>query len=496
MEAQIDDDHMKSKNQSEIENKTDRHFISEIQPLDASDSCHFVLNYIFDNHCSIHEKRNEQSSVDERNKCHCQLVLDYLYGQMSDVTNDLMNSFQMRVHHIAGPDLPVKLQKYSDLCQQRLKQLFRTPAMSQIENASTFLDSCKVKLNTLFDKSVGILFPTSVGLSSESKVSTEGKTDVSSVSNESLSKATAVKSKPAPRTTVLGVGLIPTNPRAKLKQGTQLRNVLTRMQDIKGPISVLYTALQERLRVKVWTRGARQLRGYCLGYIVAFDKYWNLAMVDVDEIYVKPFRKKPDRQKPANNQKQTNLEPVDPGMSTNSAPCYPHVPVASDNPQLELRVYDNTNSEQVDLAALSNKLKQFRSELLDLSGTEKSSSLSIERTRKHRSDLTETRTSSDVLFQTSVESFTTNPEFMRMAEVNSVEMEKLNDNRDDNHNVAEKSDDKPKRPAAVGTVVPNYHDPWCRKTIALPNRWGKCIERHVNQLFLRGDSVVSVGILE
>ncbi|XP_064625503.1 uncharacterized protein LOC135486538 [Lineus longissimus] len=71
------------------------------------------------------------------------------------------------------------------------------------------------------------------------------------------------------------------------------RNVLSRMKEYgnqrkKGPLSLLYRAVEERIRVKVWTRSAKQLRGYCKGYIVAFDRHWNLAMVDVDEVFSKP----------------------------------------------------------------------------------------------------------------------------------------------------------------------------------------------------------------
>ncbi|XP_069597526.1 U7 snRNA-associated Sm-like protein LSm11 [Ranitomeya imitator] len=67
------------------------------------------------------------------------------------------------------------------------------------------------------------------------------------------------------------------------------RNVLTRMALLEGsPVGRLYRCVQERLRVHVHTRTFRGLRGVCSGFIVAFDKCWNLAMVDVDETYRRP----------------------------------------------------------------------------------------------------------------------------------------------------------------------------------------------------------------
>ncbi|XP_073441254.1 U7 snRNA-associated Sm-like protein LSm11 [Dendrobates tinctorius] len=67
------------------------------------------------------------------------------------------------------------------------------------------------------------------------------------------------------------------------------RNVLTRMALLEGsPVGRLYRCVQERLRVHVHTRTFRGLRGVCSGFIIAFDKCWNLAMVDVDETYRRP----------------------------------------------------------------------------------------------------------------------------------------------------------------------------------------------------------------
>ncbi|KAF7653638.1 hypothetical protein LDENG_00080350 [Lucifuga dentata] len=68
------------------------------------------------------------------------------------------------------------------------------------------------------------------------------------------------------------------------------KNVLTRMSLCKGsPLGELYRYVEERIRVKVHIRTFKGLRGVCSGFIVAFDKFWNMAMVDVDETYREPL---------------------------------------------------------------------------------------------------------------------------------------------------------------------------------------------------------------
>ncbi|KAM3612361.1 uncharacterized protein V6R79_007381 [Siganus canaliculatus] len=68
------------------------------------------------------------------------------------------------------------------------------------------------------------------------------------------------------------------------------KNVLTRMPLSKGsPLGELYRCVQERIRVKVHIRTFKGLRGVCSGFVVAFDKFWNMAMVDVDETYREPL---------------------------------------------------------------------------------------------------------------------------------------------------------------------------------------------------------------
>ncbi|XP_041364308.1 uncharacterized protein LOC121379722 [Gigantopelta aegis] len=75
----------------------------------------------------------------------------------------------------------------------------------------------------------------------------------------------------------------------------QTRNVFTRMEEYSnsnsGPLHILYRCMKEKLQARVWTRSAVSVRGICKGYIVAFDKHANLAMIDVDEYYRNPAMK-------------------------------------------------------------------------------------------------------------------------------------------------------------------------------------------------------------
>ncbi|XP_057366420.1 U7 snRNA-associated Sm-like protein LSm11 [Daphnia carinata] len=72
-----------------------------------------------------------------------------------------------------------------------------------------------------------------------------------------------------------------------------LRNLLTRMDEVtRGPMSVLRNCMINKTRVKVWIRGATWIRGFCTGYIAAFDKQWNLAMTDVDETFTRRRHRK------------------------------------------------------------------------------------------------------------------------------------------------------------------------------------------------------------
>lgn len=70
----------------------------------------------------------------------------------------------------------------------------------------------------------------------------------------------------------------------------QRRTVLARMSEIgksRGPLSRIATFCHRKQRVKVYIRSAVSIRGHCEGYIIAFDKHWNLVMDDVDEVWTR-----------------------------------------------------------------------------------------------------------------------------------------------------------------------------------------------------------------
>ncbi|XP_063862836.1 U7 snRNA-associated Sm-like protein LSm11 [Scylla paramamosain] len=70
----------------------------------------------------------------------------------------------------------------------------------------------------------------------------------------------------------------------------RMRNVITRMEEMKGPLALLTHCRDNSVRVKVYTRNHSEVRGVLTGYVVAFDKHWNLALRDVDEVFQKRLR--------------------------------------------------------------------------------------------------------------------------------------------------------------------------------------------------------------
>lgn len=78
-------------------------------------------------------------------------------------------------------------------------------------------------------------------------------------------------------------------------QGQQrnVKNVLTYMtKQETGPMARLRECVDQGIRLKVVTRNANKIRGTCIGTLVAFDKHWNLALVDVDEEYIRKRHQK------------------------------------------------------------------------------------------------------------------------------------------------------------------------------------------------------------
>ncbi|KAF7387877.1 hypothetical protein HZH66_010644 [Vespula vulgaris] len=75
----------------------------------------------------------------------------------------------------------------------------------------------------------------------------------------------------------------------KFKEGS---NVLTKMPKILGPLGMLYECMESRIRIKVYTRNARGVRGHVEAYVAAFDKHWNLALEDCFEVWTRKRKRK------------------------------------------------------------------------------------------------------------------------------------------------------------------------------------------------------------
>ncbi len=52
-----------------------------------------------------------------------------------------------------------------------------------------------------------------------------------------------------------------------------------------GPLSLLHTAFTNRYRVRIIIRYVNGIRGTLTGYLLAFDKHFNMILRDVDEVY-------------------------------------------------------------------------------------------------------------------------------------------------------------------------------------------------------------------
>lgn len=57
------------------------------------------------------------------------------------------------------------------------------------------------------------------------------------------------------------------------------------MEKAVGPLALLQKFKSSRTRVKIYTRKQHGVRGHLTGFIVAFDKHCNIALVDCIENY-------------------------------------------------------------------------------------------------------------------------------------------------------------------------------------------------------------------
>ena len=112
------------------------------------------------------------------------------------------------------------------------------------------------------------------------------------------------------------------------------KNLLTFMEkQTDGPLSALQNCVQNRTKIKVSTRKLNGIRGTCVGFLVAYDKHWNLAMIDVDETFNRPRYRKPEVHMNDNNSSsRTSTEKVGESIvrviktRRNTEMCQRHVP--------------------------------------------------------------------------------------------------------------------------------------------------------------------------
>lgn len=70
------------------------------------------------------------------------------------------------------------------------------------------------------------------------------------------------------------------------------KNVFNKMQKAPGLLGKLYEYMENRVRVKIYTRNEREIRGHIEAFIAAFDKHWNLALEDCLETWNRKIKRK------------------------------------------------------------------------------------------------------------------------------------------------------------------------------------------------------------
>lgn len=69
------------------------------------------------------------------------------------------------------------------------------------------------------------------------------------------------------------------------KKAKYKRDLLIRMENSKGPISLLQKFRMNRTKVLIYVRKEHGIRGTITGYLEAFDKHYNLALTDCTETW-------------------------------------------------------------------------------------------------------------------------------------------------------------------------------------------------------------------
>ncbi|XP_054273372.1 U7 snRNA-associated Sm-like protein LSm11 [Macrosteles quadrilineatus] len=104
------------------------------------------------------------------------------------------------------------------------------------------------------------------------------------------------------------------------------RTVLTRMKHVRGPLSLLQKFMDDRIRVKVYNRNMIGIRGYCLGYLVAFDKHFNMALEDVTEIWTRKKHQKTPALGPGDDVEVPTIKVVIRSSTPKTEECERHIP--------------------------------------------------------------------------------------------------------------------------------------------------------------------------
>ncbi|KYM82385.1 U7 snRNA-associated Sm-like protein LSm11, partial [Atta colombica] len=89
------------------------------------------------------------------------------------------------------------------------------------------------------------------------------------------------------------------------------KDVLSKMQKILGPLGMLHGCMENKIRVRVYTRNAYGIRGHVEAYVVAFDKFWNLALEDCFEVWSRKIKRKA----PAVGPDAVRVEPAEKDIS-------------------------------------------------------------------------------------------------------------------------------------------------------------------------------------